>query len=162
MIFNPALITFFISLTIAAIPSQLVGTWATKSAATITGASFYNPVDDLFIEPSHTGISYSFTADGFFEEAYYRAISNRTEISHLFRPKLIFLAIKPSCPKAILQFQHGKFSENPDGSLTLTPFSVDGRQLMSDPCSGKSAIYTRYNQSETLEVRLHPLSQSSF
>ena len=29
-------------------------------------------------EPSHTGFSYSFTADGFYEEAYYRAISNRT------------------------------------------------------------------------------------
>ena len=29
------------------------------------------------IEPSHPGISYSFTADGHYEEAYYRAISNR-------------------------------------------------------------------------------------
>jgi hypothetical protein len=38
---------------------------------------FYNPVNDSFIEPSHTGISYSFTADGFFESAYYRAVSNR-------------------------------------------------------------------------------------
>jgi hypothetical protein len=38
---------------------------------------FYNPINDSFIEPSHTGISYSFTADGFYEEAYYRAISNR-------------------------------------------------------------------------------------
>lgn len=33
--------------------------------------------DDL-IEPNRTGISYSFTSDGFYEEAYYRAISNRT------------------------------------------------------------------------------------
>jgi hypothetical protein len=39
---------------------------------------FYNPVNDSFIEPSHTGISYSFTSDGYYEEAYYRAISNRT------------------------------------------------------------------------------------
>lgn len=38
---------------------------------------FYNPVNDSFIEPSHTGISYSFTTDGFYEEAYYRAVSNR-------------------------------------------------------------------------------------
>lgn len=29
-------------------------------------------------EPDLTGISYSFTDDGHFEEAYYRAISNRT------------------------------------------------------------------------------------
>jgi hypothetical protein len=29
------------------------------------------------IEPKHTGISYSFSADGFYESAYYRAIANR-------------------------------------------------------------------------------------
>ena len=39
---------------------------------------FYNPVEEKFTEPKHTGISYSFTADGFYEEAYYRAIANRT------------------------------------------------------------------------------------
>ena len=30
------------------------------------------------IEPSHTGISYSFTDDGFWESAYYQALPNRT------------------------------------------------------------------------------------
>lgn len=29
------------------------------------------------LEPDLTGFSYSFTDDGHFEEAYYRAISNR-------------------------------------------------------------------------------------
>ena len=29
-------------------------------------------------EPNLTGISYSFTDDGYYEEAYYRAISNRS------------------------------------------------------------------------------------
>lgn len=29
------------------------------------------------IEPALTGFSYSFTDDGRFEEAYYRAVSNR-------------------------------------------------------------------------------------
>lgn len=38
---------------------------------------FYDPVADKFIEPERTGISYSFTADGWYEEAFYRAISNR-------------------------------------------------------------------------------------
>ncbi|KAI0999491.1 hypothetical protein K3495_g8708 [Podosphaera aphanis] len=121
---------------VAAINAQLVGTWASKSGATLTGPSFYNPVDDVFIEPSHTGISYSFTSDGFYEEAYYRAIAN---------PRT------PSCPQAILQFQHGTFVENADGSLTLSPFAVDGRQLQSDPCSSRYALYTRYNQSETMQ-----------
>lgn len=39
---------------------------------------FYDPVNEMMFEPDHTGISYSFTADGFFEEAYYRAVANRT------------------------------------------------------------------------------------
>ena len=39
---------------------------------------FYDPVGERFTEPQHTGISYSFTADGFFESAYYRAVANRT------------------------------------------------------------------------------------
>jgi hypothetical protein len=39
---------------------------------------FYNPVNDSLLEPTHTGFSYSFTADGYYEEAYYRVVSNRT------------------------------------------------------------------------------------
>ncbi|PMD20057.1 hypothetical protein NA56DRAFT_601944 [Hyaloscypha hepaticicola] len=122
--------------TTSAINAALVGTWSTKSAKVLTGPGFYNPVNDSFIEPSLTGISYSFTADGFYEEAYYRAVSNPT---------------KPSCPQAIMQFQHGTFVENADGSLSMSPFSVDGRQLLSDPCSGSTSTYTRYNQSETMK-----------
>jgi hypothetical protein len=74
---------------------NLTGTWSTKSNSTFTGSvgllpivacwcrelmctqGFYNPTADKFTEPKHTGISYSFTADGFYEEAYYRAIANR-------------------------------------------------------------------------------------
>lgn len=52
-----------------------------------------------------------------------------------------------------MQWQHGKFVKNADGSLTLEPFKVDGRQLLSKPCDGKNAIYTRYNQTETFQVR---------
>lgn len=46
---------------------------------------FYNPASEQFIEPKHTGISYSFSADGHFEEAYYRAVANRTSISARYR-----------------------------------------------------------------------------
>ena len=38
---------------------------------------FYDPINDKFIEPAITGFSYSFTDEGHFEVAYYRAISNR-------------------------------------------------------------------------------------
>ncbi|KAA6414716.1 MAG: hypothetical protein FRX48_01466 [Lasallia pustulata] len=112
---------------------QLVGTWSTKSHQVFTGPSFYDPVNEKMFEPSHTGFSYSFTADGFYEEAYYRAISNPTS---------------PQCPSGIMQWQHGTYAQAPNGSLQLTPFAVDGRQLLSTPCSYQNAIYTRYNQSE--------------
>lgn len=39
---------------------------------------FYDPVNEKMFEPPLTGFSYSFTDDGFYEVAYYRAGSNRT------------------------------------------------------------------------------------
>lgn len=47
-----------------------------------TAQGFYDVAKDAMIEPAHTGISYSFTDDGFFEEAYFRAISNREPITN--------------------------------------------------------------------------------
>ncbi|KAF2999781.1 Reversal of tor2 lethality [Curvularia kusanoi] len=122
--------------------SDLVGTWSSKSNSTFTGPGFYDPVNDHFTEPKHTGISYSFTADGYFEESYYRAVANPGD---------------PKCPKGIIQWQHGKFEKNADGSLKLHPIKVDGRQMFSDPCQYKNSVYTRYNATETFqryEVRI--------
>ena len=64
-----------------------------------------------------------------------------------------FLATDPLCPQGIVQWQHGTYAKNANGSLTLTPFGVDGRQLLSDPCGSNSAIYTRYNQIELFKVQ---------
>ncbi|KAB8234134.1 Reversal of tor2 lethality [Aspergillus alliaceus] len=121
--------------------SDLVGTWSTKSRNVVTGPDFYDPINDKFLEPKLTGISYSFTEDGHYEEAYYRAVANPAN---------------PSCPKGIMQWQHGKFVLNSDGSLELTPIAVDGRQLLSEPCSSLKATYTRYNQTETFNVSVDP------
>lgn len=140
-------------------PSDIVGTWTTKSNKTITGPvcpsscinilapvlimvylqSFYDPLNDEFIEPERTGISYSFTEDGHYEEAYYRAIANPQD---------------PSCPSGIMQWQHGSWVMNANNSLSLTPIGVDGRQLMSEPCKYSKGVYTRYNQSELMEVSM--------
>ncbi|KAF2705542.1 hypothetical protein K504DRAFT_387780 [Pleomassaria siparia CBS 279.74] len=117
-------------------PVDLVGTWSSKSNATLTGSGFYDPVNEKFTEPSLTGISYSFTSDGHYEEAYYRAIANPSS---------------PECPQGIMQWQHGSFSKQANGSLVMTPIAVDGRQLYSDPCAYKTAIYTRYNASEMFD-----------
>ncbi|PYI27447.1 hypothetical protein BP00DRAFT_429346 [Aspergillus indologenus CBS 114.80] len=117
----------------AASVSDLVGTWTTKSRKVVTGPGFYDPINDKFLEPNLTGISYSFTADGFYEEAYYRAIANPQD---------------PACPRGLMQWQHGTYTAQSDGSLVLTPIAVDGRQLVSDPCATPLTSYTRYNQTE--------------
>ncbi|KAF2824472.1 hypothetical protein CC86DRAFT_354552 [Ophiobolus disseminans] len=117
-----------------AIPApDLVGMWSSKSQSVLTGAGFYDPANEKFTEPKHTGISYSFTEDGHYESAYYRAIANPQS---------------PKCPKGIIQWQHGSYEKHADGTLHLKPIKVDGRQLYSDPCSYKNAIYTRYNATE--------------
>ncbi|RMZ76747.1 hypothetical protein DV737_g4726, partial [Chaetothyriales sp. CBS 132003] len=122
-----------LSLVSAEYPTDLVGTWTSKSKKVLTGPGFYNPVTDRLIEPELTGISYSFTADGFYEEAYYRAVANPTT---------------PSCPSSVMQWQHGTYSVSSNSSITLEPFSVDGRQVMSSPCSYDVSVYTRYEQAE--------------
>lgn len=105
------------------------------------------------IEPALPGISYSFTSDGFWEEALYRAIANRTSLTTRPRPVLTptTAAAAPNCPKGIMQWQHGTFEKTSDGKLHLTPFG-DGRQLLSDPCRYDTGVYTKYTQNETFKV----------
>ncbi|KAL8838225.1 MAG: hypothetical protein Q9170_002215 [Blastenia crenularia] len=122
-----------VSLVNAQVDTQLTGTWTTKSRKVFTGPAFYDPVNEKMFEPPLTGFSYSFTDDGFYEVAYYRAGSNPQQ---------------PNCPKGIIQWQHGKYHKASNGSLVLNPFTVDGRQLMSDPCTYTNAVYTRYHQQE--------------
>lgn len=50
-----------------------------------------------------------------------------------------------------MQWQHGTYSLPGNGSLVLTPFGVDGRQLTSTPCSYSDAIYIRYEQPELMK-----------
>lgn len=52
-----------------------------------------------------------------------------------------------------MQWQHGTFTVNDNGSLTLTPYALDGRQLLSDPCKSDVGHYTIYNQTEYFRVR---------
>lgn len=117
------------------VDANLYGTWSSKSNKTLTGEGFYNPSNDSMLEPALPGISYSFTSDGFWEEALFRAIANPAN---------------PKCPKAIMQWQHGTFEKASDGKLHLTPFG-DGRQLLSDPCNNDAGVYTKYDQNETFK-----------
>ncbi|SCU83106.1 LAMI_0C02014g1_1 [Lachancea mirantina] len=117
--------------------SSLYGTWSSKSNQVFTGPGFYDPVDELLIEPSLPGISYSFTKDGWFEEATYQVSGNPRQ---------------PNCPKAAVTFQHGNFEISDNGTLTLNPIQVDGRQIFSDPCNDDGvSLYQRYNQTEVFK-----------
>jgi hypothetical protein len=51
-----------------------------------------------------------------------------------------------------MQWQHGTFTKLSNGNLQLQPFSVDGRQLTSDPCQSKTSVLMRYNETETFDV----------
>lgn len=83
-----------IALVSAQYPDELVGTWVTKARTVVTGPEFYDPVADKFIEPKHTGYAYSFTSDGYFEQAYYRSVPNRSCSSF---PLPLSLGASPSC-----------------------------------------------------------------
>ncbi|KAI4119164.1 MAG: hypothetical protein LQ345_000874 [Seirophora villosa] len=144
------------SLVAAQIDTQLTGTWTTKSRKVFTGPGFYDPVNEKMFEPPLTGFSYSFTDDGFYEVAYYRAGANQrlTPIS----------ATDPTCTKAVIQWQHGKYSKASNGSLILNPITVDGRQLMSDRCTYANSVYTRYHQQEIFkqyEVLVNPYDKAT-
>lgn len=124
---------------------ELVGTWTSKSNTVFTGPGFYDPVDELLIEPDLPGISYSFTDDGHYEEALYRVVLD---------PR------NHSCAIASVTYQHGLFELLANGLLVLTPLEVDGRQLLSDPCgdSASTSQYTRYHQPvwfKAFEVRIN-------
>ncbi|ODQ51564.1 protein rot1 precursor [Saitoella complicata NRRL Y-17804] len=116
--------------------TSLAGTWTSKSAKVFTGPGFYDPVGEQFFEPNTTGMSYSFTDDGFFESALYTVVSNATN---------------PKCPQAFLQWQHGTYVLQDDGKMILNPIAVDGRQLQSDPCTYSKSLYTRWNETVTMK-----------
>ncbi len=117
---------------------SIVGTWSSKSNTVFTGPGFYDPIDELLLEPDLPGISYSFTEDGFWEEALYIVTSNPQE---------------PKCPTAVLIYQHGVYETLSNGSLSLLAFEVDGRQLLSDPCGDTTdeSVYSRYSQNELMK-----------
>lgn len=113
--------------------TSLTGTWSTGTGAVQTGPNFANPVNFTFNYPATTGVSYSFTDDGYFEEAQYRFNSNGS---------------KPLCIQGIVIYQHGKYELLANGSIVLTPFGEDGRIQVQEPCAAKSNVITYFNQTE--------------
>jgi hypothetical protein len=110
-------------------PTLLVGTWSSGAKNVRTGPGFANPQNKTFQYPATTGISYSFTADGFYEIARYRFNGNGSQ---------------PTCITGVANWVHGKYALNPNGSMTFTPLP-DGYQQIQDPCAAVSNFIEDYD-----------------
>ncbi|KAL1409970.1 Reversal of tor2 lethality [Vanrija albida] len=129
-------------------PASIEGTWSSGTGAVSTGGQICIPgtlETTTFTYPNNTGISYSFTTDGHFEEVLYRYKSNATD---------------PRCITGFISWQHGTYTFEGDG-LKLTPFESDGRIQVQDPCAAVTNQITYYNQIMTMKnwgVSIDPLT----
>ncbi len=113
-----------------------MGTWSSGSQNVTTGLEFFiNPITQEFTLPATTGISYSFTDDGFFEESRYQFTSNAVT-NRCFKASLI-------CSTALYQF-------HTNGSITLTPFPADGYVQVLDPCGAQTSSIYHYSEFELI------------
>ncbi|TFK40512.1 chaperone for protein-folding within the ER, fungal-domain-containing protein [Crucibulum laeve] len=113
--------------------TTLTGTWSSGSRGVMTGAGFANPANMTFTYPKTTGVSFSFTDDGFYEISRYRFNGNGSE---------------PTCITGVIGWVHGKYTLNANGSITMVPLG-DGFQQVQDPCAAVSNFIEPYNITET-------------
>lgn len=147
-----------------------------------------------FIYPANTGIAYSFTDDGYFEEAQYRYVfsffprvvdeNGADYLLSIFLLRLLLLSLyfslaltsacpwstcsylpnasDPHCARAMLIWQHGRYTIHANNSITIdpSPFLSDGRILIQNRCTAQSEFLTYYNQWEIyngwyIEIDVH-------
>jgi hypothetical protein len=112
--------------------TSIVGTWSSGSKAVLTGAGFANPANQSFTYPKTTGISYSFSDDGYYEISRYRFNGNGSE---------------PTCITGVIGWVHGNYTLLGNGSIILSPLP-DGFQQIQDPCAAVSNFIETYNITE--------------
>jgi len=112
--------------------TPIVGTWSSGSQAVLTGTGFANPANRSFTYPKTTGISYSFSADGYYEISRYRFNGNGSE---------------PTCITGVIGWVHGLYQLLGNGSIVMTPLG-DGYQQIQDPCAAVSNFVENYNLTE--------------
>ncbi|EJD36341.1 hypothetical protein AURDEDRAFT_74308 [Auricularia subglabra TFB-10046 SS5] len=110
--------------------TSLIGTWSSGAGLVQTGPNFCNPKEKTFNPPKVGGISYSFSADGFFEQAEYRYGANPA---------------RPACPNVTMLFQHGSYELFPNGSIILNPIAADGLVQTQTPCGGKTSTLQQFS-----------------
>jgi len=142
-LFSVMLLTSFFGTTSAQDDAQIVydsihnatvitGTWSSGSQHVLTGSGFANPANMSFSYPKTTGISYSFSSDGFYEISRYRFNSNGSQ---------------PTCITGVVVWVHGTYTLNPNGSISMVPLG-DGYQQVQDPCAAVSNFIQPYNDTE--------------
>jgi len=112
--------------------TAIYGTWSSGSKAVLTGAGFANPANMTFTYPKTTGVSYSFSQNGYYEISRYRFKSNGSE---------------PTCITGIIGWVHGKYTLNNNGSISMVPLG-DGFQQIQDPCAAVSNFMEPFNYTE--------------
>ncbi|TXT11126.1 hypothetical protein VHUM_01877 [Vanrija humicola] len=115
--------------------TSIEGTWSSGSGAVSTGGVSSTIETTTFTYPNNTGVSYSFTDTGFFEEVRYRYNSN---------------ASSPQCITGFISWQHGTYIFSGDG-LIMTPYPDDGRIQVQDPCAPVSNQITYYKEEMTMK-----------
>ncbi|KAG1883948.1 chaperone for protein-folding within the ER, fungal-domain-containing protein [Suillus subluteus] len=112
--------------------TAITGTWSSGSQNVVTGSGFATPSQEAFTYPKTTGMSYSFTSDGYYEIARYRMTSNGSV---------------PTCITGVMNWCHGTYVLASNGSIVMTPFG-DGYQQIQDPCAAISNFIENYNDTE--------------
>ncbi|GAA6037977.1 hypothetical protein JCM8097_009519 [Rhodosporidiobolus ruineniae] len=109
-----------------------VGTWSTGGGQVLTGPSFGVPYNESFVYPSVAGYSFSFTDDGYFEQAQFTWNSNNTD---------------HRCIEAVVIWQHGTYKVLNNGSITTDPtvFKGDGRIQVQNACGATSSNIYYYS-----------------
>ncbi|GAA5836266.1 hypothetical protein JCM9279_002243 [Rhodotorula babjevae] len=131
-----------LSFTLALIASKLVvgqagwegvGTWTTGPGGPLTGPTFGVPYNNSFSYPNVSGYSFSFTEDGYFEQAQFTWNANATD---------------PHCIEAVVIWQHGTYEVLGNGSITTNSsvFAGDGRIQVQNACTAVSSMYDYYSQ----------------
>ncbi|KAF8237214.1 hypothetical protein L208DRAFT_1248765 [Tricholoma matsutake] len=111
--------------------TTIIGTWSSGSRGVVTGPGFANPANESFFHPQTTGISYSFSTDGYYEIARYRFASNGS---------------KPTCIIGTVIWVHGFYQLDSNGSISMIP--IEGYQQVQDPCAANSKVLQIYNETE--------------
>jgi len=113
--------------------TPITGTWSSGSMNVTTGSSYVQPNAKTFTFPTNTGISFSFDESSmWYEVLRYRMEGN---------------GASPKCITVVLNWAHGQFAFNGNGSLTLIPLA-DGYQRIQEPCSANSDFTEDYHLQE--------------